>query len=310
MSEFHPGDILTKGRYRWVLKRRSFSGSIMWRCHFEKANRKGVWSWYSADDLDPAMLIAEGYEHTRPVKHEKPKESETPSVVVVRVNGRFADTWRMEKGFGGWVIDATACVEPKVPEPTSKEVDDAIGEFKAHDKPTVYFSNRDGFLNTSCGTPVGYAGRASAWTYDASKCCGPLSGTSTTAEQFTDILKGAPKHPRDNEPAPAPPKLPDLPTPPVDEPWFDGLLWTEYLTYWHKRQAEVAVLPLPIPDRDTFSSVGYHVQTFADWLDSKKNVDHHNKKHAEYIAKETAARVAYVKSVQAARKPKAKGGGK
>jgi hypothetical protein len=298
MSEFHPGDILTKGRYRWVLKRRSFSGSIMWRCHFEKANRKGVWSWYSADDLDPAMLIAEGYEHTRPVKHEKPKESETPSVVVVRVNGRFADTWRMEKGFGGWVIDATARVEPKVPEPTSKEVDDAIGEFKAHDKPTVYFSNRDGFLNTSCGTPVGYAGRASAWTYDASKCCGPLSGTSTTAEQFTDILKGAPKHPRDNEPAPAPPKLPDLPTPPVDEPWFDAGLWTDYVAYRYDIAKHNPTMP------DAF------IESFETWLDGKQRRADWDAEQAREKAKATAARVAYVKSVQAARKPKAKGGGK
>jgi hypothetical protein len=228
-------------------------------------------------DRDPDILIDNGYTHTRPVKHEKPKEATLDEVTAAIREARAA---------------CASIGKSKPRTPVSVVYSDGTSEAVTG----WGFTNIDTSLCDLSGNKT-----ATQWKYDASKCCGPLSGTECAA-MVADMRSPAP--------APAPPKLPALPTPPVDEPWFDGLLWTEYLTYWHKRQAEVAVLPLPIPDRDTFSSVGYHVQTFADWLDSKKNVDHHNKKHAEYIAKETAARVAYVKSVQAARKPKAKGGGK
>jgi hypothetical protein len=373
MSEFQPGDYLTKGRERYVLDWH-FELAGYWWANVERSNRKGVWGHVNQQRVWPGRLLATNYTHTRPVKHEKPKEPETPSVVVVRVNGRFADTWRMEKGFGGWVIDATARVEPKVPEPTPAQVDDAIGEyerskpnprtpvsvtysdgttepvsdwaacyttktarecaeamstacdFKAHATPTVYFSNRDGFLNTSCGTPVGYAGRAS--TMDTAGCCGgmtavqencpcrttepaPVVGgvlnkgdavsSAVRSDAFAEHLRKAsatvatwPKWKQEclggtaTEPtsAPAPPKLPDLPTPPVGEPWFTWELWNDYLKAWY----------------DDARQYGYG-SSISTWLWSEAN-------RLNREQKQSADDASAARQIQAARKPKPKGGGK
>jgi hypothetical protein len=257
MSEFQPGDIFTKGRRRYVLT--AHCGPHQWAARCDKLRGDGWWV-HGYDDayVIPRLLIAKGWTHTRPVQD--------------------------------------------VPEPTPAQVKDAIGEYersKPNPRTPVSVTYSDGTSEavtgwgfTNIDTSIcDLSGNKTAtqWKYDASKCCAPLSGTATTEGQFTDILRGAPKHPRDNEPAPAPPKLPDLPTPPVGEPWFTWELWWEYLTEWYGGVSE----------RNTYGDG----LSFNGWLWSEAN-------RLNREQKQSADDASAARQIQAARKPKPKGGGK
>jgi hypothetical protein len=222
-------------------------GPHQWAARCDKLRGDGWWV-HGYDDayVIPRLLIAKGWTHTRPVQD--------------------------------------------VPEPTPAQVKDAIGEYersKPNPRTPVSVTYSDGTSEavtgwgfTNIDTSIcDLSGNKTAteWKYDAGKCCGPLSGTECAA-MVADMRSPAP--------APAPPKLPDLPTPPVGEPWFTWELWNDYLKAWY----------------DDARQYGYG-SSISTWLWSEAN-------RLNREQKQSADDASAARQIQAARKPKPKGGGK
>jgi hypothetical protein len=222
-------------------------GPHQWAARCDKLRGDGWWV-HGYDDayVIPRLLIAKGWTHTRPVRD--------------------------------------------VPEPTPAQVKDAIGEYersKPNPRTPVSVTYSDGTSEavtgwgfTNIDTSIcDLSGNKTAteWKYDAGKCCGPLSGTECAA-MVADMRSPAP--------APAPPKLPDLPTPPVGEPWFTWELWNDYLKAWY----------------DDARQYGYG-SSISTWLWSEAN-------RLNREQKQSADDASAARQIQAARKPKPKGGGK
>jgi hypothetical protein len=347
MSKFQKNDRITKGRYRWVLDMQSH-GTDNWYAGFQKCNRKGDWVFVDKlrgpkylETCNPTELLASDWLHTRPVKHEKPPMNVSQfadvckrlGVVHIEFPGEMTLTAAYLRREG---INATACGESRVKEPTLAEVLAA-----------VQVAGRSGVV-TTCGTPVGYAGRAS--TLDTAGCCGGMTATEAaglcdvpsnqrrsyndgkptcgatrshhctsgvvdcpcgrpaaratervTPQQCTNAIIDCMMGDRDGTVKTAtteavkPPTLPDLPTPPVDEPWFDWAIWNDYLKSWYDEARE--------------HGYGSSIST---WLWSEAN-------RLNREQKQSADDASAARQIQAARKrpnildnraPKPKGGGK